>query len=179
MADDTVIVIATDLVHQCVDFALDCWPRGAEPAQPLRFRLVAGEGLGFLVVDVGQSIDQLEAAQGSVPTGRRAPSPSVLPLSDLGVALERAAPEETRRAALIEAITLCLDRWRPCGHTPPFAGLRAAALAACEAAMPSRPRLAGTGVDVFGADAAHVSETSLEALFRTLHYCRLHAGARA
>lgn len=170
----TVIVLSADPVRQCVDFSVERWPAATTPAGPLRFRLVGADGSGVLVVDAGDLATRSEPEREAAQPGRMSPSRAVLPLSDLGAALNRVLPEESHRAVLVDALGLCLDRWRPDQGSQTLAGLHAEAMRAWASVAPPRARLAGAA-----GDAPHGSETSVEALFRTLHYCRLQADALA
>lgn len=179
MAEGTVIVVVADPVRHCVDLTLKKWPHGSQSAGPLRFRLVGASDGAFLAVDLNGIAAGLAGGPERGVAGPRTPSSAVLSLEGFAAALGRAVPDEAQRDAFLGALRLCLEHWRPGEDSAAMARLRADAMQACAAAVPQRPRLAGSTPDADTRDAAIEAETSLEALFRTLHFCRLRADTLA
>jgi hypothetical protein len=127
------------------------------------------------------TLDLNHLAGVSPADGAGSPRPRIiaLPLRDPGPALDRALPEPRHRETLLEALQLCLDHWRPGTEAGIAARLRDATAEAIAAATPPKPRLAGSTAGLGAGNATRPAETSIEALFRALHFCRRRLDASA
>jgi hypothetical protein len=150
-------------------------PGGGPEAAAVAFRLV-GSGQDVLLCLRPAGLPWLPRAAIAAADGE---GMVILRLAELAKGLAALLPDSADRHRLLDALRRSLEDWPPPPAASPPGRLRAALQRALAETAPAGAPPPPARHAPRGAPGTRADETSLEALYRALHFCRQRAGGHA